>query len=114
MNNLSPNDASKNEHARTILNINIDKKQANNRVSDLNVGDKVRKNVLFNDKLAKGTDPKWSEKTFSVDSTHGLTIILNDKSMCKRHNLLKVNQDAIDYGENPIKEAKRITKEIDK
>ena len=29
-------------------------------------------------------------------------------------NLLKVNQDAIDYGENPIKEAKRITKEIDK
>ena len=45
---------------------------------------------------------------------HGLTIILNDKSIYKRHHLLKVNQDAINYGENPIKEAKRITKEIDK
>ena len=53
-------------------------------------------------------------ENFSVDSTHGLTIILNDKSIYKRNNLLKVNQDAIDYGENPIKEAKRITKEIDK
>ena len=114
LNNLSPNDASKSENTRTILDINIEKNQANNRVSDLNIGDKVRKNVLFNDKLSKGTDPKWSEKTFSVDSTHGNTIILNDKSIHKRMNLLKVNQDAIDYGENPIKEAKRITKEIDK
>ena len=114
LNNLSPNDASKSENTRTILDINIEKNQSNNRVSDLNAGDRVRKNVLFNDKLSKGTDPKWSEKTFSVDSTHGNTIILNDKSIYKRHHLLLVNQDAIDYGENPIKEAKRITKEIDK
>ena len=53
------------------------------------------------------------QKNFSVDSTHGLTIILNDKSIYKRHHLLKINQDATYYGENPIKEAKRITKEVD-
>jgi hypothetical protein len=113
LNDLSPNDATKDANKRSVLDINIDKKHDNNMVSDLAPGDKVRKNILFNDKLAKGTDPKWSEKVFTVASSHGNTIILNDKSIYKRMHLLKVDQEAINYGENPIKEAKRITKEID-
>ncbi len=95
------------------MDINIEKKQSNNRVSDLNPSDNVRKNVLFNEKLSKGTDPKWSDKTFSVDSTHGNIIVLNDRSIYKRMYLKNVKQDAIDYGENQIKEAKMITKEAD-
>jgi len=113
LNDLSPNDATKDANKRSVLDINIDKKHDNNMVSDLAPGDKVRKNILFNDKLAKGTDPKWSENVFTIASSHGNTIILNDKSIYKRMHLLKVDQEAINYGENPIKEAKRITKEID-
>ena len=53
-------------------------------------------------------------ESFAVDSPHGNTIILNNKPIYKIMNLLKAHQEAIDYVENPIKEAKRITKEIDK
>ena len=83
-------------------------------VSDLNVNDKVRKNVLFNDKYSKGSDPKWSDKVFTVVSTHGNTVILNDNSIYKRIHLLKVEHDAKDYRANPISEAKRIYKELEK
>ena len=80
--------------------------------SDSKVGDKFRKNISFQHKLSKGTDPKWSDKVFTVATVHGNTIILNDDAIHKRVNLLKVQEDAIDYEENPTKEAKRITTEI--
>ena len=70
--------------------------------------------IVLNDKLANGTDPTWSEKVFAAASARGNTIILNDKSTYKRMHLLKADQEAINYEENPIKEAKRITKEVDK
>ena len=94
-----------------VFNINIDTKRNIKTVSDLKVGDKVRKNILFQHKLSKGTDPKWSDKVFTVATVHGNTIILNDDAIHKRVNLLKVQDDAPDYEENPIKEAKRITRE---
>ena len=83
-------------------------------VSDLVHGDKVRKNILFNDRNSKGSDPKWSDKVFTLSSTHGNTVILNDRSIYKRQHLLKVANDAQDIQNNPIREAKRINKEIDK
>ena len=52
-------------------------------VSDLVHGDKVRKNSLVNDRNSKGSDPKWSDKVFTVASTHGNTVILNDRSKYK-------------------------------
>ena len=51
---------------------------------------------------------------FTVASTHGNTVILNDRSMYKRPHLIKVANDAQDITNNPIREAKRINKEIDK
>ena len=107
LNKLSPNQATKEANKPTIFNINLNKAQDNNIVSDLKPGEKVRKNILFINKFSKGTDPKWSEKVFTVESVHGNTITLNDKSMYKRMRLLKVHQEAIDYDKNPVREAKR-------
>ena len=95
-----------------ILDINIVKIRKNSTVSDLNIGDKVRKNLLFNDKNSKGIDPKWSGKVFTVAKIYGNTITLDDNSKYKRMFLLKVSEDAKDYGENVITQAKRINKEI--
>ena len=80
----------------------------------MNVGDNVRKNFLFNDENSKGTDPKWSGKVFTVVKVYGNTITLDDNSKYQRMFLLKVSDDAKDYGENVITEAKRINKEIKK
>jgi len=111
---LSPNEATHEANKPQVLQINLDKKLRNMTISDLVPGDKVRKNVLYNDKYSKGSDPKWSEKVFEVVSMHGNTIILNDQSMMKRNNLLKVSDDAVSYRENVVTEAKRINKEINK
>ena len=61
-------------------------------VSDLVHGDKVRKNTLFNDRNSKGSDPKWSDKVFTVASTHGNTVILNDRSIYKRQGKTRRNK----------------------
>ena len=113
LNGLSPNDATQEANKAKILEINVNKNKHNQIVSDLEPGDHVRKNILFNDKFSKGTDPKWSNNIFTVASTHGNTIILNDKSIYKRNNLLKVDHDAKNYKTNPIHEAKRITQEVE-
>ena len=80
LNGLSPEEATTQAKKPEVLDMNI-KKSIHNRMSnDLNPNDKVRKHVLFNDKNAKRTDPKWSEKVYTVVSTHGRTVILNDKT----------------------------------
>ena len=84
------------------------KNRKNNSVSDLNIGDKVRNNLLFNDTNSKGTDPKWSGKVFTVVKVYGNTITLDDNSKYKRFLLLMVSDDAKDYGENVITQAKRL------
>jgi len=111
---LTPNEACKEGNKPKVININLEKKRHNMVVSDLSINDRVRKNVLFNDRLSKGSDPKWSDKIYTVEAIHGNTIILNDKSIYKRNNLLLVGQDAKEYRENPVSEAKRINKEINK
>ena len=97
-----------------ILQINIVKNRKNKTVSDLNIGDTVRNNLLFNDKNSKGIDPKWSGKVFTVVKIYGNTITLNDNSQHQRMFLFKVSEDARDYGENVITQAKRINKQISK
>ena len=66
LNGISPDDATKKAHESMILDINIVKNRKNKTISDLSIGDKVRKNFLFNDKSSKGTDPTWSGKVFLV------------------------------------------------
>ena len=97
-----------------IFDINIVRNRKIKTVSDLNIGDKVRNNLLFNDKNSKGIDPKGSGKVFTVVKIYGNTVTLNDNSKYKRMFLLKVSEDAKDYGENVITQAKRINKEIKK
>ena len=115
LNGLSPTTLqTKTTNENMILDINISKNRNNKTVSDLNIADKVRKNLLFNDKNSKGTDPKWSGKLFSVVKVYGHTITLDENSKYKRMFLLQVSDDAEDSGENVIMQAKRISKEINK
>ena len=58
LNGISPDDATKTAHERSILDINIAKNRKTKTVSDLNIGDYVRKDLFFNDKSSKGIDPK--------------------------------------------------------
>jgi hypothetical protein len=99
------------KNTEEIRNINVAKNQFNRTVSDLSVGDHVRKDVIFNDRsLSKGTDPRWSDEVYEVVKVSGQTIYLNDNTKYKRHNLLKVPSDAVSTPANPIntiKKAKR-------
>ena len=107
-----PNNASKPENAENILGLNIQKNLKNKTISDLTIGDKVRKDVIFNNKNAKGTDPRWSDAVFSVKGINGQTISLNDNSKYKRTNLLKVPNDSQTLATNPITVAKKLQKAI--
>jgi hypothetical protein len=86
-----------------ILKLNMDKNIHNKTVSDLNVNDKVRKDVLYSDKaISKGTDPKYSDTVYTVTQVNGTTISLSDGSRMKRTNLLKVPQETVSTPMNPI------------
>ena len=111
---LSPNEACKKENWEKTLDLNIDKNQHNNTVSDLVIGDKVRKNVLFQDVNSKGTDPRWSDEVFTVKAIHGNNILLNNNVKYKRDKLLKVPPDTTSTPTNSITLAKKINKEINK
>jgi len=72
---LSPNEATKPENIEKIHKLNLDKNEFNKTVSDLNIGDKVRKDILFNEKsIIKGTDPRWSDQVYIVEKVNGNTI----------------------------------------
>ena len=109
---LSPNEACRDENKEKILNLNINKNQFNNTVSDLAIGDKVRKNVLFQDEHSKGTDPRWSDEVFTVKGIFGNSILLNNNIKYKRDKLLKVPPDTVSNPTNPITLSKKINKEI--
>ena len=110
---ISPNDATTKKHYEHILDINVNKNIKNKIVSDLEVGDHVRKNLLYNNIFAKTTDQKWSGKVFKVVKVVGRSITLDDDSTFKRENLLKVSKESKDYKDDPVGETKRITKELD-
>jgi transposase InsO family protein len=76
-----------------IVGANVDKSQDNKTKTDLEIGDKVRKDVRVSESNTKGTDPRWSDKVFTVKAIKGQTITLNDDSKYKRQNLLKVPAD---------------------
>jgi hypothetical protein len=108
---VSPNDATTKDDYQKVLNINIEKNLKNKIVSDLEIGDKVRKDLLYNDKFAKRTETRWSGKVYKVVKVINRTIHLDDGSIMKRENLLKAPETAKDY-EDPIAENKRINKEL--
>ena len=89
-----------------IVGMNVDKNRANHTTSTLEVGDKVRKDVRVSESNSKGTDPRWSDKVFTVASVKGQTISLDDGSKYKRENLLKVPADTQSTETNMIQKIK--------
>ena len=108
INNLKPNEVDK--HKDEILQANLDKNIHNKPVTDLHVGDKVRKNVFTHAEIEKGTDPRYTDAVFIVISTHGQTIKLNDGSTLKRDRLMKVPSDTVSSEPNVITNEKKIYK----
>ena len=80
-------------------------------MSDLEIGDKVRKDSLYNDKLAKLTETRWSGEVYKVVKVINRTIHLDDGSIMKRENWLKAPETA-KYYEDPIAENKKNNKEL--
>ncbi len=89
-----------------IVGMNVDKNRDNHTSSTLEVGDKVRKDVRVSESNTKGTDPRWSDKVFTVASVKGHTITLDDGSKYKRENLLKVPADSQSTETNMIQKIK--------
>jgi len=105
INNFKPNDVEK--HKEEVLQLNLDKNIHNKTVSELTVGDKVRKYIITNAKIEKGTDPRYSDAVFTVVSAHGLTIKLDDGSTLRRDRLLKVPRDTESSEPNVITQEKK-------
>jgi hypothetical protein len=109
INDHKPKEAEK--HKEEILQLNLEKNLKNKTVSDLHAGDKVRKFLITNAKIEKGTDPRYSDKVFTVVSTHGQTIKLDDNTTLRRERLLKVPNDTVSSEPNVIAKEKKIYKE---
>ena len=95
-----------------IVNMNLDKRTKNNRVSDLNIGDNVRATTSENKALEKGTDPKWSDQVHKVEKAKGNTITLSNGIVHTRNNLLKVPEGTQSSGMNAIDKEKEATKAL--
>ena len=103
----TPNKVVKDTKTQDVIKtINEEKAQKNNTTSSINVGDKVKKNMLINESYAKGTDPKWSEKIFTVTEVKGQRIRLNDGTYYLDDHLLKVPETATDAETNVINKVK--------
>ena len=89
----------------------MDKNIHSKTVSDLEAGHKVRKYIITNAKIEKGTDPRYSDAVFTVVSAHGLTIKLSDGSTLRRDRLLKVPRDSESSEPNVITQEKKRYKE---
>ena len=86
--NLTPNQAAMDENYDFIYSLNLIKSKENKTISDLSIGDNVR--IKISGIFTKGTEPRWSDETYSVKKVQGTTITLNDDTKFKRTNLLKV------------------------
>ena len=79
------------------------KNEFNTTVSDLVVGDKVRI-VVIKSGIVEGTDPIWTDEIWVVDGIKGNTITLNDDSLMKRSDLLKVPASSTYEGGDVVSE----------
>jgi co-chaperonin GroES (HSP10) len=102
---LSPNEATKDEHIAKIVEINNVKRKYNKTVSDLQIGDKVRKQIQ--NIFTKGTDPRYSDEVYTVVKTSGKKVILDDDTTNLRYNLLQVPNDTISSNTNVISQIKQ-------
>ena len=71
----------------------------------------VRKSLQYNNKFAKKSETKWSGKVFKVVKVVGRSVHLDDDTIFKRENLLKVSQDSKTV-DDTIVIASQINKEL--
>ena len=99
---LTPNEALKDENFDKIFEINSIKKLKNKTVSDLKPGDKVR--IKIEGKFTKSSEPQFSDKVYEVSLINGSIISLTNGEKKRRYNLLKVPKDTISNETNVINE----------
>ena len=98
---ITPNDAITDTKKRThVMQLNILKARSNGFVTDLTPGDKVRikDTALFK----KGTESRWTDDVFTVESASGKTVILTDGQRVKRDSVLKVPPNTVSTPKNVI------------
>ena len=99
----------------SLFKYNAKKSLKNNKVSDLEKGDKVR--VKLDAIFKKGTEPNYSDEVYVVRSTHGKMITLDNGEVKKRSSLLKVPADTISSTKNVIHQTnttQRINRRLNK
>ncbi len=103
LDNLTPQQATQPENFDKIVQLNLSKMENNKRTSDIEVGDSVRKYILFRKEISKPSmTPQWSQKIYKVIKVQGETITLNDNTKHKRYNLLKIPSDTPESEPNII------------
>jgi hypothetical protein len=105
---LTPYKATLPENFNKVVKLNINKMENNKRTSDLEVGDKVRKYMLFRKEISKPSmNAQWSDKIFKVAKVEGQTILLDDNTKHKRYNLLKIPDDTPETEPNIISKSSK-------
>lgn len=102
---LTPNEALKDENFDKIFELNSIKKLKNKTVSDLEPGDKVR--IKIKGMFTKSSEPQFSDKVYEVNLIHGSIITLTNGEKKNRYNLLKVPKDTISNETNVINEVSK-------
>ena len=66
-------------------------KEQTKRTTDLQIGDQVRKYMLFGKEIRKPSmEANWSETIYEVVKVQGQTVLLNDGTKYRRYHLLKI------------------------
>jgi hypothetical protein len=98
---LTPNESILPENHMKIEQMNLIKEQQNKTVSDLVINNKVR--IRIDGIFTKKTEPRWSDKFYTVEKTIGNTVYLSNGIKYKRNNLLKIPDDTKEINKNIIK-----------
>ena len=108
---ISPNEAISDPKKRAyVLNLNILKARSNGFVTDLSAGDKVR--LSDTAMFKKGSESRWTDEVFEVESASGKTVILTDGQRIKRNNVLKVPKNTVTAPKNVVKIATKQRKDL--
>jgi len=89
-----------------VFEMNVDKQLKNNQFASIQVGDKVRVTMMTGGALQKGTDPRWSDAVYKVESVKGNTVTLDNGKVYKRSALLRVPSDTEGTGTNVVEQTK--------
>jgi len=107
---ITPNEAIKDPKKREhVLKLNILKAKENGFVTDLSPGDKVR--LSDTAMFKKGSENRWTDEVFEVESASGKTVILTDGQRVKKSNVLKVPKNTVSTPKNVVKVATKERKD---